>query len=501
MKEYGKRQRIGLIAGPVLFLAILAMPAPADMSAEALRVSAVALLMAAWWISEALPIPATALLPIVLFPVLGVMKTGEVTASYGHPLIFLFVGGFFIAMAMEKCNLHERIALHVIRRVGTSPARLVFGFMVATAFLSMWISNTATSMMMLPIGLAVVREARTLLAEQGSAIGASVGDFRFAVALMLGIAYAASIGGVATIIGTPPNAVLVGMIDRLYGQQITFASWMLFGVPLSVVMLVLSWLYLVRIAYRPEIDELPGGRALIESQIKRLGPMSPAEMRVLAVFAAVALAWILRGFVDIDALALVTDTTIAIAGALALFVIPADFRKGEFLLDWAHAVRIPWGVIILFGGGLALAGAFQASALDQWLGAQLSVLQGAPMIVVLLAVVLVVVFLTEITSNTATASVFVPVMAGLAVAMAVHPFALTVAAGVAASYAFMLPVATPPNAVVFGSGYLSVPQMAKAGLWLNLLGALLITLFLYLWLPLAWDIDLGVLPEGFVRSP
>lgn len=501
MKEYGKRQRIGLIAGPVLFLAILAMPAPADMSAEALRVSAVALLMAAWWISEALPIPATALLPIVLFPVLGVMKTGEVTASYGHPLIFLFVGGFFIAMAMEKCNLHERIALHVIRRVGTSPARLVLGFMVATAFLSMWISNTATSMMMLPIGLAVVREARTLLAEQGSAIGASVGDFRFAVALMLGIAYAASIGGVATIIGTPPNAVLVGMIDRLYGQQITFASWMLFGVPLSVVMLVLSWLYLVRIAYRPEIDELPGGRALIESQIKRLGAMSPAEMRVLAVFAAVALAWILRGFVDIDALALVTDTTIAIAGALALFVIPADFRKGEFLLDWAHAVRIPWGVIILFGGGLALAGAFQASALDQWLGAQLSVLQGAPMIVVLLAVVLVVVFLTEITSNTATASVFVPVMAGLAVAMAVHPFALTVAAGVAASYAFMLPVATPPNAVVFGSGYLSVPQMAKAGLWLNLLGALLITLFLYLWLPLAWDIDLGVLPEGFVRSP
>lgn len=501
MKEYGKRQRIGLIAGPVLFLAILAMPAPADMSAEALRVSAVALLMAAWWISEALPIPATALLPIVLFPVLGVMKTGEVTASYGHPLIFLFVGGFFIAMAMEKCNLHERIALHVIRWVGTSPARLVLGFMVATAFLSMWISNTATSMMMLPIGLAVVREARTLLAEQGSAIGASVGDFRFAVALMLGIAYAASIGGVATIIGTPPNAVLVGMIDRLYGQQITFASWMLFGVPLSVVMLVLSWLYLVRIAYRPEIDELPGGRALIESQIKRLGAMSPAEMRVLAVFAAVALAWILRGFVDIDALALVTDTTIAIAGALALFVIPADFRKGEFLLDWAHAVRIPWGVIILFGGGLALAGAFQASALDQWLGAQLSVLQGAPMIVVLLAVVLVVVFLTEITSNTATASVFVPVMAGLAVAMAVHPFALTVAAGVAASYAFMLPVATPPNAVVFGSGYLSVPQMAKAGLWLNLLGALLITLFLYLWLPLAWDIDLGVLPEGFVRSP
>jgi sodium-dependent dicarboxylate transporter 2/3/5 len=498
MSAYGKRERIGLFAGPIAFLVVLSMPLPEGMHPAALSVAAVTLLMAVWWVTEAIPIPATALLPIVLLPALGVMKTGQVTAQYGHPLIFLFIGGFLIAKAMEKCNLHERIALQVIRSVGTSPSRLVLGFMAATAFLSMWISNTATAMMMLPIGLAVIREAVALLQDRGYQVGKSAGDFRFAVALMLGIAYGASIGGVATIIGTPPNAVLVGMVDKLYGLRITFASWMAFGFPLSVVMLVLSWLYLVKLVFRPEIAELPGGRALITQRLERLGPMSGAEARMLAVFAAVALAWILRGFVHVRQLALVDDTTIAITGAVVLFVIPADLAKGEFLLDWKHAVQIPWGVVILFGGGLALAAGFQASALDRWIGAQLSVLAGVPMFVLLLSVVVVVIFLTEITSNTATATVFVPIMGGLAVAMGIHPLGLTVAAAVAASYAFMLPVATPPNAVVFGSGYLSVPQMAKAGLALNLLGSLLITLFLYLWLPLVWKIDLNTLPQRFL---
>lgn len=485
-----KRRKIGYFLGPLAFIICLLLPLPENMKPEALGVAAVALWMAIWWITEAIPIPATALLPIALFPVLGVMESSKVTLPYANHLIFLFMGGFFIAVTMERWNLHRRIALHTIRIVGTSPVRIILGFMIATAFLSMWISNTATTMMMVPIGLAVIKQSLELL----EAKSVDRERYRFGMGLMLGIAYSASIGGVATIIGTPPNTILVGFIEKHYDQSISFASWMALGLPLSVTMLVLSWLYLVKVALPPEIKRLPGGRKLIHRELKHLGPLSRPEKRILVVFVVVAVSWILRGFINIRALEMVHDTTIAICGALALFIIPADRKLKLFLLDWKTAVRIPWDVILLFGGGLAMAGGFSASGLDVWLGGLLTGLQGASLFVLILTIVLLTIFLTEVTSNTATSAMLIPIMASIAIAMAIHPFGPIIAAGIAASYAFMLPVATPPNAVVFGSHYIAIPTMARVGIFLNLLGTILITLLITYLLPLIWNIDIEAIP-------
>ncbi len=488
-----QRQKIGLLLGPLLFATLLLIDPPADMPPAAMHVAALAALMATWWITEAIPIPATALLPIVLLPLLGVMAPGEVTASYGNHLIFLFMGGFFIAVTIQRWQLHRRIALHTIRLVGTSPRLIVLGFMLATAFLSMWISNTAATMLMFTIGLAVIGHAATLLGERGLDVGP--GHFRFATALMLGIAYAASIGGVATLIGTPPNAVFAGVIEQQYDLRVTFLDWMLFALPLSVVMLALTWWLLTAVIFRSETGELPGGRELIARELETLGPMSRQEKSVLAVFTAVAFAWIFHGLVDLPALGMINDSTIAIAGAIALFLIPADLKKGEFLLDWRTAVTIPWDIIILFGGGFALANAFAASGLTTWLAGELTLLQGIGLIGIVFAVVLLVVFLTEITSNTATATLFLPLMGALALAVDLHPLVLMAAAALAASFAFMLPVATPPNAIVFGSRYVTIGQMAKAGLLLNLVGSVLITALVVWLMPLAWNIDISTAPR------
>ncbi len=483
----------GLAGGLLLFTILLLIDPPAGMPPEAMHVAALATLMATWWITEAIPIPATALLPIVLLPLLGVMAPGEVTASYGNHLIFLFMGGFFIAVTIQRWQLHRRIALHTIRLVGTSPRLIVLGFMLATAFLSMWISNTAATMLMFTIGLAVIGHAATLLGERGLDVGP--GHFRFATALMLGIAYAASIGGVATLIGTPPNAVFAGVIEQQYGLRVTFLDWMLFALPLSVVMLGLTWWLLTCVLFRSEAGELPGGRELIARELKSLGPMSRQEKSVLAVFAAVAFAWVFHGLVDLPGLGMINDSTIAIAGALALFLIPSNLKKGEFLLDWRTAVTIPWDILILFGGGFALANAFAASGLTEWLAGELTLLQGIGLIGVVFAVVLLVIFLTEITSNTATATLFLPLMGALALAVDLHPLALMAAAALAASFAFMLPVATPPNAIVFSSRHVTIGQMAKAGLLLNLIGSVLITALVVWLMPLAWNIDIGAAPR------
>ncbi len=489
------RQKIGLILGALLFTLLLLPDPPEGMTPEGMMVAALAALMATWWITEAIPIPATALLPIVLLPLLGVMAPGEVTASYGNHLIFLFMGGFFIAATMQRWNLHRRIALHTIRLVGLTPRMIVLGFMLATAFLSMWISNTATTMMMFTIGLAVVNHVSTLLEERGLDVGP--GHFRFATSLMLGIAYAASIGGIATLIGTPPNAVFAGVIEQTYGLRISFLDWMLFAMPLSVVMLGLTWWYLTAFAFPSETEELPGGRELIRRELEQLGPMSSQEKSVLAVFTTVALAWIFHGLIDIPALAMINDSTIAIAGAVLLFMIPANLKKGEFLLDWRTAVTIPWDIIILFGGGFALANAFAASGLTAWLAGELTLLQGIGLVGIVFAVVLLVIFLTEITSNTATATLFLPLMGALALAIDVHPYALMSAAAIAASFAFMLPVATPPNAIVFSSRYVTIGQMAAAGVWLNILGSLLITALVVWFMPVAWGIDINAAPAIF----
>ena len=482
IKFLNQRQQIGLLLGPILFVVLLVLPQPADMPANSMQVAAVAVLMATYWMSEAIPIPATALMPIVLFPILGVMDTSKVTLAYGNHLIFLFMGGFLIAVTIEKWHLHKRIALRTILLVGVSSNQIILGFMLATAFLSAWISNTATAMMMVTIGLAVIKQA------QSHSTNVQKNNSSFASALMLGIAYSASIGGIATLIGTPPNAILAGVIESSYGYTIGFAQWMSFGVPLSLIMLGLCWLYLTRFAFQSEFDELPGGKQSIRRQLDELGPMSSAEIKVLVVFIMVAAGWLIRGLLDIQALASVKDSSIAIAGALLLFIIPADFKKGEYLLDWHTAKNIPWDIMILFGGGFALAGGFASSGLTEWIASQLIALQGMNLIVIVLMIVLLVIFLTEITSNTATASLLLPVMGAFALAIQVHPLNLMVAVALAASFAFMLPVATPPNAIVFSSRQVSIPQMARAGLWLNIIGSVLITLFVIFYLPKIFEL-------------
>lgn len=487
----------GFLLGLSLFVMILVLPAPEGLQEPARHVGAVAVLMAVWWISEAIPIPATALLPILLFPVLGVTDGGEVTLAYANHLIFLFLGGFLIAVTIERWNLHRRMALHVIRVVGFTPDRIILGFMLATALLSMWISNTAATMMMATIGMAVLYQICTGWRAESITDETASQNARLGTTLMLGIGYSASIGGIATLIGTPPNAILAGVVGNYYGIHIGFLQWMLFGLPLSLLMLGICWIYLTRIANRGGPRRLPGGRQIVEGEIRQLGPLKSQEKKVLAVFVMVALSWILRGLVDAGTLAYVKDSTIAMAGAIALFVIPSDWKKREFLLDWNTAVRIPWDILILFGGGFALAQGFSDTGLTSYLAEQLSVFEHSDVIVVVAAVTCAIIFLTEITSNTATASLAVPVMGALAATMQMHPLGLMTAVAVAASFAFMLPVATPPNAIVFGTRYVTIQQMAKTGFWLNLIGILLITLFVIYWLPIAWGIDITTLPDGW----
>ncbi len=491
----GMRPRIGLFLGPLLFLSVILLPGPSDLNLQARMVLAVAFWMASWWISEAVPIAATSLLPIILFPLTGVMTTQAATYPYANHLVFLFMGGFMIALSMEKWNLHRRIALLVIRALGESPERIILGFMVSTAALSMWISNTATAMMMTPIGLAVIYQTRNML-ETGGDLKEAVrsGKFQFGTALMLGIAYAASIGGIGTIIGTPPNAVFAAILEEMYGVEIGFARWMLYGVPLAALFLVLTWVYLSRIAFRFEFDQIPGGMDVINEELKSLGPVRRQEIQVLAVFLLTGFLWVIRGFFLNDIFPKLSDASIAVLGAMLLFVIPVNLKKGEFLLDWETARRIPWGILLLFGGGISLAEGFQVSGLAEWLAMQLSGLQGASLLLIVFSVVVLAIFLTEMTSNTATATMLMPIMAALAVAVGIHPFATMVAAAVACSFAFMLPVATPPNAIVFGSGYISIPTMARTGLVLNVTGVILVTLVTVYLLPLVWNIDFSLVP-------
>ncbi len=497
------RNQVGYFLGPILFIIMLLVPPPSGMELTAWRVAAITVLMAVWWITEAIPIPATALLPIALFPLLNIMPSAKATAPYANHLIFLFMGGFFIAVTMEKWNLHRRIALNVINVVGMSPQRLILGFMLATALLSAWISNTATAMMMVPIGIAVISQI-TKVSPSDLSSGEGV-NFPVAVALMLSIAWGASIGGIATIIGTPPNVVLVGQVKELYGIDITFLQWMFFGVPISLLLLIVAWLLLTKVLFRFDNVDTKGVQKIIKEEIQQMGKPSKEEVMILIVGAFVVTLWITKGLfkgwinTNLPQFKGVHDATIGIMGALLLFIIPSNFSKGEFLLDWKTAVRIPWNVVLLFGGGLALAGGFKSSGLTAYLASQLTALEGVPMLVFILAVVALTVFLTEITSNTATATLLVPVMGASAIALSIHPFGPIVAACVSASCAFMLPVATPPNAVVFGSGCVNVPQMARAGLFLNFIAILAITLLASYLLPVVWGINLNETPSEFLQ--
>ena len=455
-----RARRVGILLGPALCLAMLLLPAPEGLAPAGWKVAAVAALMAVWWVTEAIPVPVTGLLPLALFPPLGVATMAEASVPYGDPLIFLFLGGFLLAIGLERWNLHRRIALRVVSLVGTRPAALVGGFMLATAFLSMWVSNTATAVMMLPIGLSVIG----LLEREGAGAGG------FATALLLGIAYAASIGGLATLIGTPPNALLAAFMGRTYGVEIGFAQWMSIGLPLTVALLLCAWLILTRFAFVLPRAEVAGSRHLIRRELAALGRITAPEIRVGLVFLAAAALWVARPALAGVLPAGVNDTVIAIAAGLLLFIVPAGggSAAGTALLDWTAAKRLPWGVLLLFGGGLSLAAAIGRSGLAAWIGEGFAGLGAWPVILVLLLVTAGIVFLTELTSNTATAAAFLPLMASVAPALSIDPFLLTIPVALAASCAFMLPAATPPNAIVFGSGHLSIAQMARAGFLLNL---------------------------------
>ena len=494
-EEYTTRKKVGLVLGPLAFVLVFVAPTPTELTAAGQAVGAGAVWMAIWWVTEAVPIPVTALLPLVVFPLTGAMGSTATAEPYANRLIFLFLGGFMIAVAVERWELHRRIALRTIEIVGTAPRRIILGFMIATAFLSMWISNTATAILMTPIGLAVVSQLAALPDQENLDDAVVAGQYGFGTTLMLSIAYSASIGGVGTLIGSPPNIIFAGFVRTAYGQDITFVQWMAYGVPIAVIGVLVCWLYLTRFVLDSDFDD-EFETDVIRHRRRALGPMSRPEKLVLAVFGAVALGWLTRPGILEPLVTGIDDAAIAILGAIVLFVIPVRDDDGEwtFLLDWTTAVSIPWGVIILFGGGLSLAAGVDESGLGEWIASLLFVVEGASLVLIVVSIALLAVFLTEVTSNTAMTAMMVPILGALAVALSVHPFALMVTATTVASLAFMLPVATPPNAVVFGSSYLTVPQMAKAGFLLNFLGVILVVIFVIGWLPIAWGIDVTTFP-------
>ncbi len=477
------------LLGPILFLIVLFFFHPKGLSIQANAVLACTLWIAVWWVFEVVNISITALLPIILFPLSGALDLKLTTASYGHKYIFLYMGGFILAIAIEKWNLHKRISLNIIKIIGTDISKIILGFMMATAFMSMWISNTATSVMMLPIGMAIIAQLKDHpeTEEDENAI--------FGKALMLAIAYSASIGGMATLIGTPPNLVFAGVVKESFGVEITFARWMSFGLPISILLLTISWIYLTKIAFTFKVEEFPGGKEEILKHLKSLGKISYEEKVVLAVFILTALLWISRSLLQ-KIIPALDDTIIAIFAGLLLFILPSS-EKQKPILTWNEAVKMPWGIMILFGGGMALASAFQNSGLAVWIGDQFNLLEFLPIFLLILILITCVNFLTEITSNLATTAMLLPILAPIALSIDLHPYVLMVSATVAASCAFMLPVATPPNAVVFGSGYLRISDMVKTGIWLNLISIILLSLFVFFILGSLWNLDLYSFPIEF----
>ncbi|MEQ8508531.1 MAG: SLC13 family permease [Rhodospirillaceae bacterium] len=487
------RQRVGLVLGGAAFILFLMLPPPEGLSPAGWRAAAVAALMALWWITEAIPVYATGLLPLALFPLLDVVDIDTAAAPYANPLIFLFMGGFMIALAMQRWGLHTRIALSLLSLTGTRARNLIGGFMLATALLSMWVSNTATTMMMLPIAISVLALLNTDAGEQTSLPG-------FSTALVLAIAYAANIGGLATLIGTPPNALLAAYFDQTYGVTIGFAEWMAVGLPLSILLLVLAWLLLTRFLYPIPNTTVEGAETILAKAKGALGPVSRGELVVAIGFGTAAFLWVFRPLLsDLLPGLKLSDAGIAMTVALALFLVPSGqtTTKGgaDGVLNWEWASKLPWGVLLLFGGGLSLAAAAGDSGLSLWIGNGMAAWGGLPTLLLLLAVVTVVIFLTEVTSNTATTATLLPLLAAAAIAIGENPLLLCIPAALAASCAFMLPPATPPNAIVFGSGHVTIPQMARAGIWLNIVSVFVLVAVSYLLAAPLFDIVPGVLPD------
>lgn len=484
--DYGFRQWSGWAIGPALLAITCFTAAPAGLDEAGWRTAGAAALMAVWWMTEAIPIPATALLPLVLFPALRLGDIRAAAAPYANPLIFLFLGGFILALAMQRWNLHRRVAVRLIGKMGTRPARIIAGFLLSSALVSMWVSNTATALMMLPIALSVVH----LVPEQTRRDPAMRG---FAVALMLSVAYGATTGGMATLIGTPPNALLAGYLDHVYHVKIGFGQWMLLGVPVTLVALPVVYLVLTRVSFRLGGGEVPGMAELLATERAKLGRFSRGETIVAAVFSLTALAWMLQPLIA-RRLPLVSDTTIGMTGALLLFLIPINARRGEFVMNWETAKGIPWEVLLLFGGGLSLANMIEKHGVSHYLGGLCSGFAGLPVIVAVAIICFGILLLTELTSNTATAATFLPITASIAVSMGQNPLLFVVPTALAANCSYMLPVGTPPNAIVFGSGLVRLPEMAKTGLLLNILLVPIIVGLLWLLAPYVFDAVPGVLP-------
>ena len=485
--EFGARQWSGFVLGPALLAITLIVAPPEGLSQTGWRTAGAAMLMAVWWITEAVPIPVTALVPLALFPLLGLGTIKDVAAPYANPLVFLFLGGFVIALAMQRWNLHRRLAINIIGAMGTRPTRIVAGFLLSGALVSMWVSNTATALMMLPIATSVV----AILPEKERR---KSGRNDFGSALMLAVAYGATTGGMATLIGTPPNALLAGFMSRVYGYEIGFAQWMLIGVPVTAVSLPVVYWILTRVSFKLDPDEVPGMAELIASEKSRLGKPGRGEITVAIVFALTALAWIFNPMFA-DRFPLLTDTTVAIAGAIALFLIPVDVRRGEFAMNWQATKGLPWDVLVLFGGGLSLASAIQGNGVSDYLGKLAGGLSTLPVIAAVAIVCFGILMLTELTSNTATAATFLPISAAIAVSLGQNPMLFAVPTALAATCSYMLPVGTPPNAIVFGSGMVRLPQMARAGMLMNLALVPIIVGLLWLLGPFVFGIQHDVIPS------
>ncbi|HRO28974.1 MULTISPECIES: DASS family sodium-coupled anion symporter [Micrococcaceae] len=491
--DSGAKRNWWLLAlGPVAGL-VLALVLPASLSFEGRAVAGCALWMAIWWMTEAAPIPVTSLLPLVLFPLFGMASMKEVAAPYADSVVFLVMGGVILGLATEKSNLHLRVALLTIRAVGTKPAQIVFGLMAASAFISAWVSNTATAVIMVPIAVSILQLVRSVDREAAGT--------KFAASMLLGVAYGVTIGSTATLIGQPPMALMKAYLGEAHGFDLQFGHWMLVGVPWALVMLFIAWLVLTKIVFRAEVQEIPGGKEMIRRELAALGTMTTPERRVGIIFLLAIFFWVAVPFIagipavaeTLPFLGSISDTQVAMAAAIACFLVPAQRRSvdpgGTALLRWSAAKEIPWGLLLLFGGGLSLSAMFTATGFSDWLGGQVSGLTGVPPWLVMLVVIIVSLALTELTSNTATAAAFFPIFGAVAVGLGMDPLFMTIAVTLAVCSAYMLPVATPSNAVAFGSGEVSIKQMVRAGVWLNVISLALIMVVMYTLVPL-------VFPDG-----
>ncbi|KAE8765524.1 DASS family sodium-coupled anion symporter [Georgenia thermotolerans] len=482
-----------LALGPAAGL-ILGLVLPDSLPFEGRAVAGCALWMAIWWMTEAAPIPVTSLLPLVLFPLFGMGTMGEVAAPYADSVVFLVMGGVILGLATEKSNLHLRVAMVTIRAVGTRPTQIVLGLMAASAFISAWVSNTATAVIMVPIAVSILRLVRRVDSRAGGA--------KFAASMLLGVAYGVTIGSTATLIGQPPMALMKAYLGEAHGFDMEFGRWMLVGVPWAVVMLIIAWLVLTRLVFRPEVDRIPGGAEMIRQELANLGRMTTPERRVATIFLLAIFFWVFVPFIaDIPAVAsalpflgTISDTQVAMAAAIACFLVPAEKRSvdpaGTPLLRWSAAKEIPWGLLLLFGGGLSLSAMFSATGFSQWIGNEVGGLAGLPPVVIILAVAVVGLALTELTSNTATAAAFFPIFGAIAVGIGLDPLLMTITVTLAVCSAYMLPVATPSNAVAFGSGEVTIKQMVRAGVWLNVISLAVIIVALYTIVPLVFGVGL-----------